>query len=583
MKSLPALLLALIATVSSAFAQLPQLPEFTYQGRLEQGGVAADGTFDLTFSLYDDVTGGNQVGQTITETDFPVTDGVFTVSLSFPGAFVGDQLWIEVSVDGQPLTPRQAISTTPVAQYALDGNPGPEGPIGATGPQGATGPAGPIGNTGPAGSPGDTGPAGPAGPAGQTGATGAQGPAGATGPQGLPGPAGATGPQGVAGPPGATGPQGASGPQGAVGPQGNTGPQGVAGPAGSVGPQGPAGAQGPQGEPGVGGNPADAVADATSTGDVVARFNELLDNMRAAGLLAANALDLSGELPDGSQSVSYGASLNLAGGVPPYTWSISTGALPPGLSINPASGAVSGIPTTQGLYTFTVQVTDAQSSLATRLQDIQIFAPPSAWATFSPVRTSSSGELRDSNRRVVRVAAVGNYATALSSQPLSGKVYFEGIVNLQGAATASTAIGVWTQPDSGQPTNTYVGFGTDSTGAFPRQFEWHNYYNANITPHGNLPVDSSATPFYRFGIAVDVPNRQVWLRQVTVSSSGIWAGNGDPATGTLPSRVLTGTGPLFAAGSTGTVSEATWVDLVSDPMQMWGTPPAGFTAGIPAN
>ena len=121
---------------------------------------------------------------------------------------------------------------------------------------------------------------------------------------------------------------------------------------------------------------------------------------------------------------------------------------------------------------------------------------------------------------------------------------------------------------------------TQSTAAFPRQFQWHNYFNSGITPHGDIPVDASTMPVFRFGVAVDTATRQVWIRQVSSGSSGIWAGGGDPAAGTLPSRVLAGTGGLYAAGSTGTVIDTAYVELVSDPSQFWGVPPAGFSAGL---
>ena len=153
-----------------AVAQVAQLPDFTYQGRLAQDGQPANGAFDLVFTLYDAEVAGHVVGSPQSEPQFPIVDGLFTVSLAFPGVFTGDQMWLDVSVNGQSLSPRQAIATTPVAQYALSGNPGPAGP---QGDQGAPGPTGPQG------------------------ATGAQG---ATGPQGATGAQGATGPQGPAGP-----------------------------------------------------------------------------------------------------------------------------------------------------------------------------------------------------------------------------------------------------------------------------------------------------------------------------------------------------------------------------------------------
>ncbi|MBO9664805.1 hypothetical protein [Dokdonella sp.] len=126
----PALLGALLASalsIATAAAAEPQLPDFTYQGRLQRNGAPANGAFDLSFALFDAVSGGNQVGVAVDEPDYPVEDGLFTVSLAFPGVFDGTQLWLQVSVEGVPMQPRQPIATTPVAQYTLSGAIGPAG------------------------------------------------------------------------------------------------------------------------------------------------------------------------------------------------------------------------------------------------------------------------------------------------------------------------------------------------------------------------------------------------------------------------------------------------------------------------
>jgi len=61
--------------------------------------------------------------------------------------------------------------------------------------------------------------------------------------------------------------------------------------------------------------------------------------------------------------------LTAAGGQPPYSWSVVSGALPPGLTISP-NGVISGTPTTFGLTSFTVQAADTASNTAT--VDVQI-------------------------------------------------------------------------------------------------------------------------------------------------------------------------------------------------------------------
>jgi len=62
--------------------------------------------------------------------------------------------------------------------------------------------------------------------------------------------------------------------------------------------------------------------------------------------------------------VAYNSALATAGGLPPFTFSISSGSLPPGLTLNPTTGAITGTPTTAGTFSFTAKVVDS-SGLAT--------------------------------------------------------------------------------------------------------------------------------------------------------------------------------------------------------------------------
>lgn len=56
----------------------------------------------------------------------------------------------------------------------------------------------------------------------------------------------------------------------------------------------------------------------------------------------------------------------------PYLWSISSGSLPPGLSLHPCTGIIDGTPTTSGTYTFRVFIVDAVGSFQTKLFTICI-------------------------------------------------------------------------------------------------------------------------------------------------------------------------------------------------------------------
>jgi large repetitive protein len=64
-------------------------------------------------------------------------------------------------------------------------------------------------------------------------------------------------------------------------------------------------------------------------------------------------------VPEGSSNTPYNTTFAARGGVPPYTWSVASGSLPPGLSVS-VSGQLSGTPAQQGTFTFTVQATDTE-------------------------------------------------------------------------------------------------------------------------------------------------------------------------------------------------------------------------------
>jgi hypothetical protein len=71
-------------------------------------------------------------------------------------------------------------------------------------------------------------------------------------------------------------------------------------------------------------------------------------------------------LPGAFLGVSYAAQAAASGGVPPYTWSISAGALPPGLALDSSSGVISGVPVgATGSASVTLEVTDSKSANAT--------------------------------------------------------------------------------------------------------------------------------------------------------------------------------------------------------------------------
>src|SRR5262249_3665472 len=118
--------LVLLSALSGAFNLNAQSSAFTYQGRLDDGINAANGTYDFQFTLFDAASAGNQVGGILTNVATGVSNGLFTVTLDFgASAFPGTDRWLEIGVvtnGGEAfntLTPRQLITSTPYATRAL--------------------------------------------------------------------------------------------------------------------------------------------------------------------------------------------------------------------------------------------------------------------------------------------------------------------------------------------------------------------------------------------------------------------------------------------------------------------------------
>ena len=104
--------------------------------------------------------------------------------------------------------------------------------------------------------------------------------------------------------------------------------------------------------------------------EFVATDNDLLTASATAVIIVTQRTDrleiVTAALPDGTVNVPYDAVLQAAGGVRPYAWTISGGALPDGITLA-TNGTLAGQTAVAGRYAFMVRVTDGNSQFVERL------------------------------------------------------------------------------------------------------------------------------------------------------------------------------------------------------------------------
>ncbi len=130
-------------------------------------------------------------------------------------------------------------------------------------------------------------------------------------------------------------------------------------------------------------------------------FNFTVQVTDSAGQVASKAFSITitgslfsitttSPLPNGNAGQNYSQTLAATGGTPPYQWAAGPG-LPPGLTLDPATGAIAGVPTAGGVFNFTVQATDAAQLSASRVFALTINSTPLKITTVPPLFTGTVG------------------------------------------------------------------------------------------------------------------------------------------------------------------------------------------------
>jgi hypothetical protein len=142
----------------------------------------------------------------------------------------------------------------------------------------------------------------------------------------------------------------------------------------------------------------------------------------------------SGPVPDGETNVAYSTAITAVGGGPPYSWTVSSGALPAGLTLT-SGGVIAGTPSGSGASTFTLQVADGASNIQHASFTITVHAAVSVGTT-----TLSAGQKGTAYNALLGASGgVAPYDWTLVGGALPAGLTLAGSGSISGTPTATGA------------------------------------------------------------------------------------------------------------------------------------------------
>ncbi len=126
-----------------------------------------------------------------------------------------------------------------------------------------------------------------------------------------------------------------------------------------------------------------------------------------------------GSLTNPTVGGAYSQTVSASGGVAAYTFAVSVGSLPTGLSLNSSTGVISGTPTAGGTFNFTIRATDADSFTGTRAYSVTVAAPT---ITLSPTTVSAATVGSAYSTTVSATGGTASYSYAITAGALPAGV-----------------------------------------------------------------------------------------------------------------------------------------------------------------
>jgi hypothetical protein len=297
-----------------------------------------------------------------------------------------------------------------------------------------------------------------------------------------------------------------------------------------------------------------------------------------------NRLTLSGDLPAGSVDESYNAVLSVAGGHSPYHFWIETAALPPGIALNPSTGAFAGKPVKAGTFTFEVVVIDSPGFDEGSNSFTIVVGNGSVGGTVKVSVSPTSATLSSDQKQQFTAAIAGTSNTAVTWSTTAGSINATGLYTAPTVSSSTNVVVTATSiADSTKSASSTIAVDPLSaqplkitTGGLPQGQQGNTYNEVFAATGGTAP--------YHWSISAGAPPTGLAL-----NSNGELSGLPN-TTGTFEFTVtVTDAGGKTASGSfTAVVSAGSGFDgpaelpRVTVPSAMADTPAPGAVISVDA-
>jgi uncharacterized protein YhjY with autotransporter beta-barrel domain len=195
-------------------------------------------------------------------------------------------------------------------------------------------------------------------------------------------------------------------------------------------------------------------------------------------------------VPDATVAAAYSQPLSVTGGTAPYGFTVSAGALPAGITLNPTTGALTGTPTAGGRFSFTIKVTDSSTGAGAPYSGAQAYTMAVSGPTIT-VGPASLAQLTQGAATSQTFTATGGVAP-----------YVFTVTGTLPAGLSVSTTGALTGAPTGTGSFNFTVTATDSaTGSGP--FHGGHTYTGNIVP--SAPIAGADSVTVPYGAATAIP------------------------------------------------------------------------------